>query len=177
MLLLGAMCAGLIIAAAPARAQTFENDDDYTALCVPLTVDNASPAPGDTVNVSGTAATGGAEIVFFFNGVQTTTDPATVTSDPADHSFSAKVTIPADAPAGPGSIQAFQVGDNTDPFVGCPASVAGLEIVAPPTTATEPLVRTGAGSTLPLTRLGFGLVAAGGLVLLVSRRRKAIVEA
>jgi hypothetical protein len=83
------------------------------------------------------------------------------------------VQIPADA-SGSITLQAFQLGDNTDPVVGCPSQVADLSILAP--IAAEPLARTGTNSTLPLTRLGFGLVAAGGLVILVTRRRKSTTQ-
>jgi hypothetical protein len=167
--LLAVVCAGVIMAAGPANAQsdTFGNDDDYAALCIPLTVSNPSPTAGDTVTVSGTAATGGATILIVLNdsGIIGET-----TSDSVNRFFSVEVTIPDDV-VGPATLQAFQVGDNTDPIVGCPSEVAGLEILAPPA-AAEPLARTGANSTLPLTRVGFGLVAAGGLIVLVTRRRK-----
>ncbi len=171
-LLLAAMFATLIVAALPASAQetssSTTNDDDYTALCTPLAVSNPSPTAGDTVTVSGTAATAGATIVIVLNDETVLGQ----TTSGGDRTFSTQVKIPDDA-VGTASLQAFQLGDNTDPIVGCPSQVAGLEILAP---AAEPLARTGSNSTLPLTRLGFGLVAAGGLVMLVSRRRKAAVE-
>jgi len=173
--LLAALLVGSAIAATTASAQSsssaFANDDDYAALCTPLTVSNASPAPGDTVHVSGTAATGGATIAIV---LLPDTFLASTTSDPTNHFFETDVVIPADA-AGSIQLQAFQLGDSTDPLVGCPAQVAGLEIVAPP--VAEPLARTGSNSTLPLARLGFGLLAAGGLAMLVARKRKASVTA
>ncbi|MEY2451725.1 MAG: hypothetical protein QOD92_1299 [Acidimicrobiaceae bacterium] len=174
--LLAALLAGAVMAAPMASAQSeepvFANDDDYAALCIPLTVSNSSPAPGDHVTVSGTAATGGADIFIVLNG---DTIVGTTTSDPTNHFFSADVVIPADAPSGGNTLQAFQAGDNTDPIVGCPAQVAALDIVRPAAAAAaeeEPLARTGANSTMPLARLGFGLLAAGGLAMLVSRRHK-----
>lgn len=170
---LGAVLAGLLILAGPAKAQTetdgssSANDDDYTALCSPLSVSNSSPTAGDTVTVSGTAATAGATIVIVLND----TDVLGNTTSAGDRTFTIDVVIPADL-VGSASLQAFQLGDDTDPVVGCPSQVAGIEILAPPVAETAPLARTGSNSTLPLTRLGFGLVAAGGLVILVSRRRK-----
>src|SRR3954452_7314187 len=169
----GAVLAGLLILAGPAKAQTetdgpSANDDDYTALCSPLSVSNPSPTAGDTVTVSGTAATAGATIVIVLND----TDVLGNTTSAGDRTFTVDVVIPADL-VGSASLQAFQLGDNTDPVVGCPSQVAGIEILAPPVAPeAAPLARTGSNSTLPLTRLGFGLVAAGGLVILVSRRRK-----
>src|SRR5213076_1503598 len=103
------------------------NDDDYTALCSPLAVSNSSPTAGDTVTASGTAATAGATIVIVLND----TTVLGQTTSAADRSFTIDVVIPADTPPGPVSIQAFQVGDNTDPVVGCPSQVAGLQILAP----------------------------------------------
>jgi hypothetical protein len=168
----GAVLAGLLILAGPAKAQTDSappSDDNYTALCSPLSVSNANPAAGDTVTVSGTAATAGATIVIVLNN----SDVLGNTTSAADRTFSVPVTIPADA-SGAITLQAFQLGDNTDPVVGCPSQVADLSILAP--IAAEPLARTGTNSTLPLTRLGFGLVAAGGLVILVTRRRKSTTQ-
>lgn len=166
LLVSGVMAAGAA-GASPRQDQppTFGNDDDYTALCIPLTLSSASVSPGDTIHVSGTAATGGATIAIVLNQSEVL---ATVVSDPTNHFFAADVVIPADAVSG--SIQAFQLGDNTDPIVGCPASVAGLTIVRTPTPA--PLPSTGSNHTLPMTRAGVGLVAIGGLLVLASRRRR-----
>jgi hypothetical protein len=175
--LLAALFAGAVMAAPMASAQSdgpaFANDDDYAALCIPLTVDNASPAPGDTVHVSGTAASGGATIWIVLNNE---TKLAELTSDPTNHFFSGDVVIPLDAPSGANTLQAFQIGDSTDPIVGCPAQVAALDIVRP-AVAAEPLARTGSSSTMPLVRLGFGLLVAGGMAMLVSRKHKSKVTA
>jgi hypothetical protein len=170
-LLLAALLAGAILAAPSAGAAQAPDNDDYTAVCSSLTLSNASPAPGDTVTVSGHAASGNATIAIVLNN---TTLLGTTQSDAAGN-FSTQVVIPSDAPEGGNTIQAFQEGDNTDAIVGCPAQVAALDIVRP--VAAEPLARTGSNSTLPLARLGFGLLAAGGLAMLVSRRRKASVTA
>jgi hypothetical protein len=183
--LLAALLAGAVLAAPMASAQSeepaFTNDDDYAALCIPLTLSSSSLAPGDHVTVSGTAATGGASIAIVLNNETLLAAAAgssnPTTSDASNHFFSSEVIIPADAPSGGNTIQAFQLGDNTDPIVGCPASVAGLTIVRPAAVEDEPLARTGANSTMPLARLGFGLLAAGGLAMLVSRRHKSSVAA
>lgn len=175
-LLLVATAATAILVAAPAGAQTFENDDDYAALCTPLVLSSSSVTAGDSVTVSGTAATGGATIAIVL-------DNATVlgetTSDATNHFFSTSVTIPSDLAAGNHTLQAFQLGDSTDPIVGCPAQLASIEVLGLTIQAPEEeaLARTGSNSSLPLARVGFGLVAAGGLALVVSRRRKAAVAA
>ncbi|MEY2449271.1 MAG: hypothetical protein QOH79_2747 [Acidimicrobiaceae bacterium] len=173
-LLLAALLAGAALVAPAASAQTSDpppDNDNYTAVCSALTLSDTTPAPGDVVTVSGHAAAGNASIAIVLNGE---TLLGTTTSD-ASGNFSTTVTIPADAPEGGNTIQAFQLGDRTDPIVGCPAQVAALEIVRP--AAAEPLARTGSNSTMPLARLGFGLLAAGGLAIVVSRRRKASVTA
>jgi hypothetical protein len=161
----GAVLAGLLLLAAPARAQTDSStaDDDYAALCEGLTVDPPSVAPDSDVTVSGRAASPNATIQILVNEELNTT----TTSD-ANRFFSVVIHIPADA-SGTIAIRSQQVGDNTDPVVGCDPQVGSLEIIAP---TAAPLARTGSNSTLPLVRLGFALLAAGGLVILVSRRRK-----
>ncbi len=51
--------------------------------------------------------------------------------------------------------------------------------MAPATVTPEvtPLARTGSNSTMPLARLGIGLLAAGGLALLVAKRRRSAASA
>ena len=49
-LLLAAMLVGAAITATTASAQTFNNDDDYAALCIPLTLSSSTVKPGDTIN-------------------------------------------------------------------------------------------------------------------------------
>jgi hypothetical protein len=168
-LLLAALLVGAAFVAAPAGAQAGHGaDDNYAALCSPLTV-TGTPSPGTTVTVSGTAATAGASIAIV---ILPDTVVGTTTSGP-DRTFTKDVLIPANLDPSITTIQlqAFQIGDNTDPITGCPAQVAALDIVRPAT----PLARTGSNSTLPLARLGFGLLAAGGVAMIVSRRRKASV--
>lgn len=183
-LLLAALLLGATMVSSAASAQTVENDVGYRALCGPLTLSSTTLKPGDSVTVSGTAATGGAIINIVLDN---STLLGTATSDLTSRFFSTSVTIPTKpAPSeGPHRIQAVQV---TDPDVGCPSQFANVNIVGltieldGPTQATEPaaeepLARTGSNSTLPLARLGFGLLAAGGLAMVVSRRRRASVSA
>jgi hypothetical protein len=175
--LLAAVCAAAVLAAPTAGAKTPPppDNDAYNATCSGLTVSNTSPAPGEVVTVSGHAAGANATIAIVLNN---STLLGTTTSD-ANGNFSTSVQIPADAPAGGNTIQAFEVGDNTDPLTGCPAQVAALEITAGggPVVSGEPQAVTGSNSTMPLVRLAFGLLAAGGLAMLVSRRRKATISA
>src|SRR4051794_15350938 len=105
--LLAALLVGSAFAATTATAQSSsapQGDDDYTALCSPLTVDNPSPQPGDTVTVGGTAATGGAQIAIVL--LPDTLVPAAAgssnptTSDATTRAFSTQVVIPNDATPG-----------------------------------------------------------------------------
>jgi hypothetical protein len=164
------LVAGTTMASAASAGVPPAGDDDYTTLCSKLTVEPAAPAPGTDVTVSGDAASPNADIVFVLNG-----DVIGNTTSGADRHFSGTAHIPADATDG--TIQAVQVGDDTDPVVGCPAQVAGVTITR--TVPVEPgaLPATGANSTLPLTRIGLGLVAAGGLLVLATQRRRSMLAA
>jgi hypothetical protein len=74
----------------------------------------------------------------------------------------------APAPAGHLSAHvATQVDPNCPPSGVLPeAAVQGTQVEA------TALSRTGSNSTIPLTRLGLGLLAVGGLVVLVTRRMR-----
>lgn len=167
-LLLAALLAVAAIAATPASAQAGAGaDDDYTTGCSPLTLSKTSVAPGETITVSGTAAIGGAKV---FIGLDDKTPLATTTAAPFTHAFSASVTIPAGTTAGSHTISAFQDGAGA-----CTNQVATVTVSAG--AVTPPLARTGSSNTMPLIRLGFGLLAAGGMAIFVARRRKSSVTA
>jgi hypothetical protein len=173
-LLLAALLAVAAFAATPANAQT---TDDYDALCSALAVKPANPAAGTKVTVSGTAASANADIAILLLGNPDQFLNSGTTG--ADRKFSIEVTIPAGA-SGTIKLQAVQFGEHADD--GCGSQVASIDIAKPATPtatppATEPLARTGTNSTMPLVRLGFGLLAAGGMAIFVSRRRKHSVRA
>jgi hypothetical protein len=170
-LLLAALFALAAFVATPASAQ---DDDDYGAECSALAVSPTNPTAGSTVTVSGIAASANADIAIVL--LPDTFLNSTTTG--ADRSFSVQVTIPSTA-TGTIKLQAVQFGDDAD--AGCTNQVASLNIAKPPVTPTppgnEPLARTGSNNTMPLVRLGFGLLAAGGMAIFVSRRRKTSVTA
>jgi hypothetical protein len=171
-LLLAALLAVAAFAATPASAQS---DDNYAAECSALAVRPANPTAGSTVTVSGTAASANADLAIVL--LPDTFLNSTTTG--ADRSFSVEVTIPSGA-TGTITLQAVQFGEDAE--AGCTNQVASLDIVKPVTPAAkppaaEPLARTGSNNTLPLVRLGFGLLAAGGMAIFVSRRRKTTVAA
>jgi LPXTG-motif cell wall-anchored protein len=119
--------------------------------------------------VSGTAAIGGATV---FIGLDDKVLLTTTTAAPFTHAFSTPVTIPAGTAPGSHTISAFQDGAGA-----CTDQVATVTVLAGAVTPTEPLARTGSNSTMPLIRLGVGLLAAGGMAIFVSRRRKSSVTA
>jgi len=170
-LLLAALLAVAAFAVTPANAQSGGPgkgvDDDYRSACSPLGLSKTSVSPGESIVVSGTAANpGSVSLVLDGNKLLGTTNAA-----PFTHAFSTSVTLPNPLSQGSHPIQAFQVGEVAgcaDPQV-ANINVLALTIQAP----TQPLARTGSNSTLPLIRFGFGLLAAGGVALLVSRRRRA----
>ena len=169
-LLLAALLAVAAFAATPANAQS----DEYDALCSALAVNPPNPAAGTNVTVSGTAASANADIAILLLGSPDQFLNSGKTG--ADRKFAVDVKIPAGA-TGTIKLQAVQFGTHADD--GCSSQVASLDIAKPAVTppATEPLARTGTNSTMPLVRLGFGLLAAGGMAIFVSRRRKHSVRA
>jgi hypothetical protein len=172
-LLLAALLALAAMAATPASAQSAPGrgaDDDYTSACSPLGLSKTSVSPGETIVVSGTAANAGSvSIVLDGTTLLGTTNAAAFT-----HAFSKSVTLPSPLSEGPHKIQAFQVGE----VAGCAdPQVATISVLAL-TIAAPPLARTGSpDSTMALVRFGIGLLAAGGMAILVSRRRRASATA
>jgi hypothetical protein len=171
-LLLAALLALATLAATPANAQSTPGrgaDDDYTSACSPLTLSKTSLNPGDAVTVSGTAAIGNATVFIILDD---TTPLGTTTSAPFTHQFSKSVTIPASTTGGTHSIRAFQDGQ-----AGCTNQIASVSVLAL-TIQAPALARTGSpDSTMALVRFGVGLLAAGGMAILVSRRRRASATA
>jgi len=172
-LLLAALFALAALAATPASAQSAPGrgaDDDYTSACSPLGLSKTSVNPGEAILVSGTAANAGT-VSLVLDG---TTLLATTTAAPFTHAFSTSVTLPSPLSAGPHTIQAFQVGE----VAGCADPQVSTINVLALTIAAPPLARTGApDSTMALVRFGVGLLAAGGMAILVSRRRRTAATA
>jgi len=174
-LLLAALLAVAAVAATPASAQAGSGaDDDYTSECSPLTLSKTAVDPGETITVSGTAAVGSATV---FIGLDDKTLLAETTAEAFTHAFSVQVTIPAGTTPGTHTISAFQ--DDEEACLSQVATVTVSSTAVPPTSppATAPLARTGSNNTMPLIRLGFGLLAAGGVAIFVSRRRKSSATA
>ncbi len=118
---------------------------------------DTTPAPGQTITVSGTGCPPNSQVNFLFDG-----SPAGGTTSGADGSYSGEVTVPSDASSGTHQIT-----------VECGAVVMGLEITVSPAASGAAIPRTGSSSTIPMTSVGLGLLAVGGLFVVAARRRRA----
>jgi LPXTG-motif cell wall-anchored protein len=173
LLLVVGLALGLALAtSAPAGAQ--EDDDGYPPSVFFLTLSDTTVVPGQTITASGAMTPGSTSITFTF-----LSQPVSLgsTTPNADGTFSTSVTIPSDATLGSHTITA------TD-SAGVSVS-AGVEVVAAGdeaadedegVTVTAPgaagaLPRTGDDS-LPLLRVGAVLLAAGGLLVFLTRRQR-----
>jgi LPXTG-motif cell wall-anchored protein len=122
-----------------------------------ITVDDSTVSPGQVVKVSGTGCAPGSTVTLQFVGPPAGT-PVNTTAG-SDGSFSGNVTIPTNATAGANSIRAT-----------CGSLVQNVTVTV--SVGGTGLARTGTDSSLPLTTIGIGLVAAGGFVVLIARRRR-----
>jgi hypothetical protein len=103
---------------------------DYSARCVPLTLSSGTVAPGGTVTVSGTAATGGSSLDVLFNGTvlkSITSGSSPFTTGAPIGPFSTQITIPPNTPTGSGTIQVVQKLSYTQPE-GCPSQSATIDV-------------------------------------------------
>jgi LPXTG-motif cell wall-anchored protein len=165
MLLLSA--ALLVVAAMPALAQQGGGPDDtYAPDAACALVSDSTPAPGETINVSGFIRQAGVLVnVVLFNEDGDNVFLGQTLSDEVDGFFSIDVTIPEDWPEGPSFLRVItESGSDVD---ACSA-VLGLTITA----GGGELPETGSNSTLPLTKLGVSLIAAGGVLVLATRKRR-----
>lgn len=156
-LLVATFLAGLaVIAAAPA----VQAQEGYAGGST-LTVSNPSPACGSSVTLTGTGFKPNAAVTLTQEGGGTI---GTVTTD-TNGSFSFVWTIPEPCTAGTIVIQAS---DGTT-VLSVSITIGGTTVQ---TTGTTTLPRTGADNG-NLLRAGILLVAAGGLLVLTTRKRAA----
>jgi LPXTG-motif cell wall-anchored protein len=152
--------------AAPAAAQ------QYPPAVNGLTINDTTPCPGQVVTIEGrTFAPGGTATVVL------TSDPVTLGSATADANgvIALGATIPADTPLGAHTLTA------TGPAPNGQMLALSLAIQVPAAgdcgarTAAGALPRTGDDTSLPLAKVGLGLLAAGGIILsMAAKRRKAL---
>ncbi|HYF46858.1 MAG TPA: LPXTG cell wall anchor domain-containing protein [Acidimicrobiales bacterium] len=119
------------------------------------TVSDSTVVPGQTITVTTDGCQPGSEVTFFFDGEAagsgTTDDTGTASAD---------ITVPADAAPGEHEI-------SND----CNDTVITVTVLGDEAAVTTTLPRTGSDSSLPLAKVAIVLIAAGGLLLLVSRDR------
>ncbi len=157
-LLLAVVAAALVVGVAPAGAgelQEYPPPED----CV-VQVDDDSPAPGDTVTVSGTGWPADAEVTVFVDG-----EPVGDTTADGEGAWTFEYEVPADA-AGAQAITADGCAEGGE-VLGTTLTVQEAEPAALP--------RTGSNTTEPLVRTGAVLVAAGAVLVYAVRRRSQAV--
>jgi LPXTG-motif cell wall-anchored protein len=127
-----------------------------------ITIDDSSTAPGQKVTLVAKTFAPGATVTFTLFSAPVVLGTAT-----ADASGVATLvaTIPAGAAVGTHTVEAS--GNNA---AGAPLVVSLTLTVA--AAAAAPLPTTGSNSTLPLAQLGLGVLAVGGLLVLVAKRRR-----
>ena len=138
-------------------------DDSYTGTCS-IVVAPASVKPGHSVNIVAKGFDAGAEVTF-------TVDKTTVIGTAVANSGGVahiQWDVPADFAEGPHTIAASGAGC-TDPAQ-VSAEITVVSAVSETNDTSGTLPQTGGDYTL-LLRLGILLVAAGGLVVLATRKR------
>jgi len=169
--LIAAAALAIVAMAAPAGAQ------QYPPAVNSLTISDTTPTPGQTISIEGrTFATGSTATVTLFS------DPVVLGSAIADAAgvFALQATIPADTPLGAHTITA----QGTAPD-GSPLSLSVSLTVVPAQGAgagagngSGNLPRTGSDSSIPLAKLGLGMLAIGGIATAIAaKRRKAAAAA
>ena len=118
-----------------------------------ITVSDSTVTRGQTITVTVDGCEPGEEVTFFFDGA----DAGSATADDSG-TATGSVTVPGDATAGEHVIS----NSCNDATIVVTVEVAGTAAALP---------RTGSDSSLPLAKVAIVLIAAGGLLVLVSRDR------
>lgn len=176
-LVAAAMVAALVVGAAPAGAQQYPPADDF------LTVDDVTPTPGQAVTLTSGTYVEGAPVTLSIASVPSRL--GTATADAAG-AVSLSGVVPAEIELGAHTITAT----GTAPGGPLTQSIT-ITVVAPGGTAGGTaggtieeggtaggnLPKTGSDSTMPLVRVAALLLAVGGVLLLATRRRRAVARA
>src|SRR5262245_47591306 len=165
-LLAMALVLGLVVAAVPADAQQYPPANNFLIVTPTVVV------PGGTITISSGTYLPGTTVTFTLFSQPTSLGSAIANSVGA---VSAQATIPADTPLGQHTIQA-----SGQTAAGPLTQTASLTVVAPEAAAAPgraaaargALPRTGDDSSIPLTRVAAVLVAVGGALVFVARRRR-----
>jgi LPXTG-motif cell wall-anchored protein len=160
MVLLTTAC--LLVLAAPAGAQTYPGDANLT--CNPPTAE-----VGETITMVATGYQPGSEVTFTINDVFV----GTAIAD-ADGVATLVTVVPEGTPIGtvPCGSGGIDIEGNTLVLSSTLQIIAGSAVITPvtPVTPAAPLPVTGSDSK-PLVQVAVAIVALGGLMLLVSRKK------
>jgi 5'-nucleotidase len=152
--------------AAPAAAQ------QYPPAVNRLTCSDTTPTPGQAISCEGRTFAAGGTVTVTLNS-----EPVTLGSATADAAgvMALQATIPTDTPLGAHTLVATGPAPNGQTLTlslairVVPAQAGGAG------TGGGHLPDTGSGSSIPLAKIGLGLLALGGVIYAVaSRRRKAV---
>ena len=161
---LGALA--VLAMAAPAAAQ------QYPPAVNSLTVSDTSPSPGQTITIQGQTFAQGATATVVLNSDPVTLGSATAT---AAGQITLQATIPVNTPLGSHTLVASGPAPNGQTL----SLSLAIEVVPAQEggTATSGgnLPRTGDSTSLPLAKVGLGLLAVGGVIYsIAAKRRKAL---
>lgn len=165
---IGAAALGLLLLASPAAAQYGGGGDGGTTTTTPAGGDQASTSDssvsaGQVVTISAQCFLPGSTVTFTdgrsFNGTGTADSSGVASVQYTVPPGNEPITITASGTGCDGGAQVLDVHLTREP--GAPTATGGAD-----------LPRTGDDSSLPLSRLGMALVAAGGAVAYVARRRQ-----
>ena len=161
---LGALA--VLAMAAPAAAQ------QYPPAVNSLTVSDTTPSPGQTITIQGQTFAEGATATVVLNS-----DPVTLGSATANAAgqIVLQATIPTDTPLGSHTLVASGPAPNGQTL----SLSLAIEVVPAQGGGTGTsggnLPRTGESTSLPLAKVGLGLLAAGGVIYsIAAKRRKAL---
>jgi len=161
---LGALA--VLAMAAPAAAQ------QYPPAVNSLTVSDTTPSPGQTITIQGQTFAEGATATVVLNS-----DPVTLGSATANAAgqIVLQATIPTDTPLGSHTLVASGQAPNGQTL----SLSLAIEVVPAQGGGTGTsggnLPRTGESTSLPLAKVGLGLLAAGGVIYsIAAKRRKAL---
>ena len=161
---LGALA--VLAMAAPAAAQ------QYPPAVNSLTVSDTTPSPGQTITIQGQTFAEGATATVVLNS-----DPVTLGSATANAAgqIVLQATIPTDTPLGSHTLVASGPAPNGQML----SLSLAIEVVPAQGGGTGTsggnLPRTGDSTSLPLAKVGLGLLAAGGVIYsIAAKRRKAL---
>lgn len=151
-----AVLVALFVAATPAAAQYGGNQG--------FLIEPPQVFPGDTVSFLGTGCPPGSTVTFTIPSLGIELGSTTADNTSEGNFFLGDVVIPESVPPGSHDVVAT-CGDTT--------LVASLTVLQPPTTTSGGgLAVTGSSTTIPMTKIAVGLIAVGGLVLLMTGRRR-----